>query len=79
MRSDLISEVRICGHMPKILPMSFWWMPLDWRKEIIYSMDCKEAEWRDGLRDIAFPESTPIISRHRIFSLNWRERFEFAG
>lgn len=42
-------------------------------------MECKEAEWRDGFTDSAFPESTPIISRHRIFSLNWKERFEFAG
>lgn len=35
-----------------------------------------EAAWREGFRERAFPESTPMISRMRIFSLNSRERFE---
>lgn len=39
-------------------------------------MDWKEAVWREGLRERALPESTPIISRQRIFSLNSRERLE---
>lgn len=65
-----MSEVRILGHIPKILAKSFWWMPLDWRKVMIEWMECKEALWREGFRERALPESTPMISRHRIFSLN---------
>lgn len=67
------------GHMPKILRKSFWWMPLDWRKEIMEWMDWRVAVWREGFWDKALPESTPIISRQRIFSLNWRETFAWVG
>lgn len=42
-------------------------------------MELREALWREGFRDRALPESTPIISRQRIFSLNWRERFSWVG
>lgn len=31
LRSVLRLEVRILGHIPKILGRSFWWMPLDSR------------------------------------------------
>ena len=78
-RSALMLEVRSFGHMPKILPKSFWWMPLDWRKEMMEWMESRVAVWRDGFRERALPESTPMISRHRIFSLNLREMFEWAG
>lgn len=37
-------------------------------------MECREALWREGFRESALPESTPMISRQRIFSLNWWER-----
>ena len=74
-RSVLMLEVRIWGHMPRILGMSFWWMPLDWRKEIMEWREWREAVWSEGLRERALPESTPMISRQRIFSLNWSERF----
>lgn len=74
--SDLMSEVRILGHMPMSLGRSFWWMPpFDWRKEMMEWMEGRVAEWRDGFWERALPESTPIISRQRTFSLNWRERF----
>lgn len=39
LRSLLMLEVRMLGHMPKILGRSFWWMPLDWRKEIMEWME----------------------------------------
>ena len=74
-RSVLRLEVRILGHMPKILGKSVCWMPLDWRKEMIEWMDSRVAECRVGFWDRALPESTPIISRQRIFSLIWKERF----
>lgn len=74
-----MSEVRILGHMPRILAKSFWWMPFDWRKEMMEWMEWREAVWRDGFEERALPESMPITSRHRIFSLNWRERFDWVG
>lgn len=66
------------GHMPKIRARSFWWMPLDCRKEMTSLREWREAVRRVGLRARARPESTPIISRQRIFSLNWRERLFMA-
>lgn len=71
--SDLISEVRIVGHMPNILPRSLRWMPLDWRKMTISWIECRETVRRDGFWANARPESTPMISRQRIFSLNSEE------
>lgn len=42
-------------------------------------MESRVAVWREGFKESALPESTPIISRQRIFSLNWRETFEWTG
>ena len=75
MRSVVRSEERILGHMPKILGMSFWRMPLVLRKEIMVWMEWRVVERRLGFWESALPESTPIISRQRIFSLIWSERF----
>lgn len=79
MRSDLMSEVRILGHIPMILPKSFWWMPLDCKKVMMEWMECRGAVWREGFWERALPESTPMISRDKIFSLNWWEMFLCVG
>lgn len=42
-------------------------------------MEVREAEWIEGLWDNALPESIPMISRHKIFSLSWKETFAWAG
>lgn len=72
-------EVRTLGHMPKILGKSVWRMPFDWRKEMMEWMDSRVAPCREGFWERALPASTPIISRQRIFSLIWRERFAWVG
>ncbi|PON72703.1 hypothetical protein PanWU01x14_064690 [Parasponia andersonii] len=75
-RSAETSAVRTLGHMPKILGRSGWRRPLERRKETTEWMEARVAEWRSGLRERALPESTPMTSRQRIFSLIWRERLE---
>lgn len=47
-RSDLMSEVRMLGHIPMILPRSFWWIPLDCKKRMMEWMEFRGAEWRLG-------------------------------
>jgi len=54
-------------------------MALDWRKETREGMDSRVAACREGFWERALPKSTPIISRQRIFSLIWRERFSWVG
>jgi len=78
-RSVLMSEVRILGHMPKILGRSFSRMPLEKRKVMMDCMDSMVAVRRSGFWESALPASTPITSRHRIFSLNSRESLAWVG
>lgn len=44
---------------------------MDWRKEMMELMESRDAVRRAGLRERARPESTPMTSRLRIFSLTW--------
>lgn len=74
-----MSEVRTEGHMPNILAKSLWWIPLDWRKETTEWIEFRDAEWREGFCDNALPESTPMISRHKIFSFISSEMCERIG
>lgn len=78
-RSAATSEVSMVGHMPKILGRSEWWMPLERRKEMTELREWRGVEWREGFWERALPESTPKISRQRIFSLIWWERLEVVG
>lgn len=42
-------------------------------------IESRVAEWREGFWESALPASTPMISRHRIFSLNWRDSLVWVG
>jgi hypothetical protein len=57
LRSVLMLEVRILGHMPKILGKSFWRMPLDSRKEMMEWMDSRVAACREGFWDLSKEEN----------------------
>ena len=42
-------------------------------------IESRDVEWIEGFNERAFPESIPMTSRQRIFSLNWRESFVWVG